>query len=355
MLPILLLSGILQAGGGVGPHISLAGIQLHQDVRAAGIVHATGIVSQDTLNIRIPGSDVTFRMIPMRGGQTTIGRASLDEAKPGDGPSKDASPIVSVRISPFWIAETETTYDAFAIFRFKNRDSDSTSVNGVTLPVDAVTRPSTPYEDPSFGMDGPGTPVVGVTQWSALQYARWLSAKTGIFFRLPTEAEWEYACRAGSRNPGQGSFGFDAGAIEDHAWFADNSGGRLQQVAQKLPGSSGLFDMNGNAAEWTLDQYDAAYYSSLVTRTEPVVDPWRKPEKLHPRTVRGGSFGSSADELDCTRREESSLRWKRRDPQIPRSRWWNTDSPFVGFRLVAPVHVPARDEQKAFWLLVLGQ
>jgi len=317
-------------------------------------------VLPDTLNIRIPGSEVAFRMIPLPGGESTLGSSDPEESRPSD-----EGPAVSVQISPFWMAETEVTYDAFAIFRFKDRDSDSTNIAGKTLPVDAVARPSTPYEDPSFGMDGSGYPAVGMTQWGALQYARWLTEKTGIFFRLPTEAEWEYACLSGGSNDTskgytkgtlEGSpFGIGESRIEEHAWFTQNSDDRIQQVASKRPNPSGFYDMNGNVAEWTLDQYDEKFYGTLSAGESPVVDPWRIPDKRHPRTVRGGYYSSEHEEVRCSRRVKSNMRWKRRDPQIPKSFWWNTDSPFVGFRLVAPVHPPAPREQKAFWSLVLGE
>jgi formylglycine-generating enzyme required for sulfatase activity len=288
--------------------------------------------------IRIPGSDISFMMISIPGGEMELGGGSFES---------ESLPAVSVVVSPFLIAETETTYDAFAIFRYRDRDTDSTSVDGVMLPVDAVARPSTPYEDPSHGMDGAGFPAVGITQWSALQYARWLSKKTGRFFRLPTEAEWEYACLAGKSAA--------ANDLSSRAWYGANSEDRLHMVGNLRADNAGLSDMLGNVAEWTLDQYDENYYSDLAASVTDVVDPWREPSKLHPRTVRGGSYASDASDLTCKKREESSMRWKRRDPQIPKSFWWNTDSPFVGFRLVAPINPPSEEEQAAFWGLVLGE
>jgi formylglycine-generating enzyme required for sulfatase activity len=192
-----------------------------------------------------------------------------------------------------------------------------------------------------------------MTQWGALQYARWLTEKTGVFFRLPTEAEWEFACLSGDINTSP--FGIARSQMDEHAWFSENSGNRIKPVAGKHPNPAGLFDMNGNVEEWTLDQYDDSFYDSLAEEQSPVVDPWRIPEKLHPRTVRGGYYSSDLDELRCSRRVQSNLRWKRRDPQIPKSFWWNTDSPFVGFRLVAPLQPPSKEEQKEFWSLVLGE
>ena len=85
------------------------------------------------------------------------------------------------------------------------------------------------------------------------------------------------------------------------------------------------------------------------------VDPWAMPTALHPRTVRGGAYDDYVEDVRCSARLESSLNWKRRDPQIPKSFWWNTDSPFVGFRLIRPVEAPSPEDQEMFWIMVLGE
>lgn len=326
----IFLTGCASSGSSTGPSIETS--------TDSASTSSTKLMHEQ---VRIPGSEVSFVMVPMSGGASLLG---------GDPGTPESMPGVEVAVSPFWIAETETSFEAFSIFRYRNRDSDSTNVDGKMLAVDAVARPSTPYEDPSHGMDGAGYPAVGITQWGALHYARWLSSKTGWFFRLPTEAEWEFACMAGQTE--QAASG---PALETVAWYKSNSEDRLRMIGTREGDAAGLKDMLGNVAEWTLDQYDEGYYAALAGSDSTVVDPWREPSKLHPRTVRGGSYRSDAAELTCKNREESSMRWKRRDPQIPKSFWWNTDSPFVGFRLVAPVNPPSEEEQAAFWSLVLGE
>jgi formylglycine-generating enzyme required for sulfatase activity len=188
-----------------------------------------------------------------------------------------------------------------------------------------------------------------MTQYAALQYARWLSAKTGEFYRLPTEAEWEYACRAGSTT--SYSFGEDPAELDLYAWHFGNSDETFHEVGQKRPNEWGLYDMHGNVSEWTLDQYDPSFYASLPEESD---SPWARPTSRHPRTVRGGAFDDDPGALRCADRLKSNLKWKRRDPQIPKSVWWNTDSQFVGFRLVRPANRPSAEEIEAFWALVLS-
>ncbi|MDX1546961.1 MAG: SUMF1/EgtB/PvdO family nonheme iron enzyme, partial [Rhodothermales bacterium] len=241
------------------------------------------------------------------------------------------------------------TYDQFAPFRYREQDTDVTATDA-PFDADAVARPSPPYEDPAHGMGNQGFPAAGMTQWAALHYAKWLSDKTGHFYRLPTEAEWEYACRAGSDTPY--AFGHDLAGLDAYAWYWDNSDERFREVGQKTPNAWGLYDMHGNVAEWTLDEYQSDFYATLP---EAVEAPWRAPERLHPRTVRGGAYDDDPEALRCAARLSSSPNWKRRDPQIPKSFWWNTDSPFVGFRLVRPAVPPPPEEQAAFWRQVLGE
>lgn len=297
--------------------------------------------STNTFMQRIPGTDVSFTMAFAPGGTFTIG--SL-ENEPGRDP--DEGPQRTVTLDAFWIGVHEVTHDQFSVFRYRRLDSEATAVEGVRFDVDAVSRPSPPYEDPAHGMGLGDHPATGMTQWAALQYARWLSLKTGRLYRLPTEAEWECACRAGTTT----TFPFGDGRerLGEHAWYAANSGDVFHRVGQKPPNAWGLHDMLGNVAEWTMDQYDAAAYGNWSD------EPWTKPTSEHPRTVRGGAFDDDPDALRCADRLESTLRWKRRDPQLPQSRWWNTDSPHVGFRLVSPDRPYTIDEIRSYWVDMLG-
>lgn len=293
---------------------------------------------------RIPGTDVTFPMVHLPKGTFTLG-SPADET----GRDADEGPARTATVGSFWMSAHEVTYDAFAVFRFRRLDSDSAATPGTSFEADAVSRPSPPYEDPAHGMGKHGHPATGMTQWSALQFAKWLSEKTGRFYRLPTEAEWEYACQAGASTAY--AFGDDPAALDAYAWYIGNSDEEYHPVGQKQANAWGLYDMHGNVAEWTLDQYAANFYASLPdTARNPLSEPTRR----RPRTVRGGAYDDDPAALRCANRIESSLRWKRRDPQIPKSRWWNTDSPFVGFRLVRPANAPSPEEIDAFWRQHLG-
>ena len=110
--------------------------------------------------------------------------------------------------------------------------------------------------------------------------------------------------------------------------------------------------MHGNVMEWTLDQYQADYYPTLGDAT---ASPWRRPDKLLPRTARGGSWDENPQVLRSSARTSSNPSWQRRDPQIPKSFWWCSDAPFIGIRLVKPTIQPTREEQEEFWSLVLDE
>ena len=305
---------------------------------------ATKIIPE-IVDLKIPASSVNFKMALIPSGSFKMG--SIEEEINREA---DEGPQIEVKVESFYIGVNEVTFDEFNIFREK--EFDLAPENRPGWNADAFARPSPPYEDPTFGMGKEGFPAVSMTQFSALQYCKWLSNKTGDFYRLPTEAEWEYACRAGSTTAYY--FGDDTEILKDHAWHYDNSSEKYHKVGSKMPNNWGLYDMLGNVSEWTLDQYKADAYATITAEMAEETNPWIKPTRLHPRTVRGGSWDDSIEDQRCAARIRSSSKWKERDPQIPKSFWWNTDSPFVGFRIVKLVNQPTLEERAAFWLLVLG-
>lgn len=229
---------------------------------------------------------------------------------------------------PFWMTIHEVTDAQYGPFRYRRLDSDAAAES---YDADAVTRPSPPYEDPVHGMGKGGHPAGGMTRLAALRYARWLSEKTGRLFTLPTEAEWELACLAGGPGPYGLAAGGEAATLDDVAWYEANSRGAFHPVGEKRPNALGLYDMHGNVAEWVL-----------------AGDPRGR------GVVRGGAFDDPPEALRCDARVEEPAAWKRRDPQIPKSRWWNTDSPHVGFRLVSPAGDHDLEAIRAYWAELLG-
>ncbi len=207
---------------------------------------------------QIPGTEMNFKMVPIPGGKFRMGSPASEK-----GHAADEAPQHDVSIEPFWMEEHEVTWTEYELWglsldkqRRKVLKAQSTARDEV---VDAVAVPTNPYQEMSFGMGKDnGKPAICMTQFAAKVYCRWLSAKTGRYYRLPTEAEWEYACRAGTTTAY--SFGNDASKLGEYAWFSDNSDDHYHKVATKKPNAWGLYDMHGNVSEWCIDQYAVDFY-----------------------------------------------------------------------------------------------
>ena len=294
-------------------------------------------------NQYILSTNYGLELSPIVGGQFLMGSPLNEKNR-----LADEGPVHKVQLDSFWTAKYETTWDLYNLFMSRNLDELQpafNSKNEVNIDIDAVSGATTPYVEMSFGMGTDGFPAISMTQLAAKKFCQWLSAITGNFYRLPTEAEWEYACRAGSEKAY--SFGDDPKELNKYAWFKDNSSNKYHKVGQKLPNNWGLHDMHGNVSEWTLDAYNTTTYlkASQSISKNPIV----KPIKLYPRVVRGGSWKSSYYRLRSASRQASSKQWKKQDPQIPRSKWWHTDAQFVGFRVVRPYITPTIEEQNEYW------
>lgn len=285
--------------------------------------------------IQIPGSSLQLVMVALPGGTFSMGNNTSK--------NNNEKPARVVNLSPFSIGVYEVTHDQFNIFYRDDNTSQGSKV-------DAVTRPTAQYIDLSWNMgkDG-GFPVNSMSVDGAMMFCRWLYQKTGVFYRLPTEAEWEYACRAGSK--GDYFFGKDINMLGQYAWFKNNSKNKYQKVGLKKPNPWGIYDMLGNVAEWTLDEYDEDYFKKIKDST---TDPIVIPTKRYPRSIRGGSYIDMASSLRAPSRQFSDVSWNKRDPQIPKSRWWLTDGAFAGFRIVKPSKQPSAEEAEKFYKLYLG-
>jgi formylglycine-generating enzyme required for sulfatase activity len=273
----------------------------------------------------IPGSSVSFDMVGVPGGTFRMGSPPEESGR-----DEDEGPQVAVTVAPFWIGKHEVTWDEFDQFAFVGNKG----VRAIDLPpdaADALTRPTLPYGDEARGFGKGRRPAIDVTWHGAVAYCRWLSEKTGKTYRLPTEAEWEFAARAGAT-------GAQPADLEAVAWHRDNSDFKPQPVATKAPNAFGLHDMLGNVAEWTIEQYHADRYSTLAGGAQPVVRPVALPGAgRYAHVTRGGSFEDRAGQLRYANRFPSSEEWSLRDPQQPKSIWWHTDAWYVGLRVVRAV------------------
>ena len=279
----------------------------------------------------IPGTDVAYEMVPIPGGKYKMGAAAGEKGR-----RDDELPQHEMVIEPFWMGKYEVTWNEYRLFMFATLSGEKL---GADETLDAVSRPTKPYVEMSFGMGTEGYPAISMTQHAANKFAEWLSAKTGHFYRLPTEAEWEYACRAGTTTAY--SFGDDASKLGEYAVFDGNANGKYGLVGKKKPNPWGLFDMHGNVMEWTVDQYDPKAYQHPQA--------WVKSTKPYPHAVRGGSWMDPADRLRCAARVGSDPSWKMQDPNLPKSIWYHTDALGLGIRLVRPLKVPSVEEMHAYW------
>lgn len=208
---------------------------------------------------------------------------------------------------PFWISTTEVPWEMFDAFVYKKDLLEGLSNDRI----DALTRPSQPYNPMDRGFGHNGYPAISMSAKNAQAFCEWLSTHTGALFRLPTEAEWELAARAGQTTdeaapPAQ---------LTDIAWLAPNSQERTHSIRSKAPNAFGLYDTIGNAGEWC---------------TAPDGSP----------VMRGGTFKSPPEEARFSTRELPTPAWNLHDPQIPKSKWWLIDGGFVGFRIVCTQPAP---------------
>ncbi|QDU30737.1 Serine/threonine-protein kinase pkn1 [Anatilimnocola aggregata] len=287
-----------------------------------------------------------FQMLPIKGGKFLMGSPPTEKGrKPDEGPQHE------VQVDPFWMAKFEISWDVYDVWASDldifRREALGTAPNARDKAADKyqLTQPTKPYTDMSFGMGKRGYPAICMTQHSARVFCQWLSVKTGRYYRLPTEAEWEYACRAGTTTAY--SFGDDPADLGDYAWYTDNSEEKYQKIGLKKPNPWGLHDMHGNVAEWVLDQHSTDFYGKLMGKI--AVNPLAIPLTEYNRVVRGGSWDSDAVALRSASRVASHADWKQQDPQLPQSIWYLTDALGVGFRVVRPLTEPTAAERAAKW------
>jgi formylglycine-generating enzyme required for sulfatase activity len=285
----------------------------------------------------IEHTDATIEMVPIPGGKFLMGSPSSEADR-----TDDEGPQFEAEVEPFWMSKYEITWDAFDVWmsdldvRRLEVEMREPNQRDKLAEQFQLSQPTPPYVDMTFGMGRRGYPAICMTQHAARTFCKWLSMKTGRYYRLPTEAEWEYACRAGTTTAYH--FGDDPADLDDYGWYYDNSDEKSHRVGQKKPNPWGLHDMHGNVSEWVLDQHDPTVKNPLVT-----------PTAVYPRVVRGGNWDDDPDRLRSAARTGSHLDWSQQDPQVPQSIWYHTDALGVGFRIVRPLVEPSAEEKAAKW------
>jgi formylglycine-generating enzyme len=292
----------------------------------------------------IPGTTVSFDMIAVSGGTFNMGSPQGEPYR-----RQDEGPVREVLVNDFYMAEIEVTWNEYLAF-FNATGSQGrmeTDMDNIDEEVDGITGATPPWGAPDQGWGMGSRPAITMTHYAAMTYCRWLSSVTGKNYRLPTEAEWEYAARGGTTGAYffEGSpkdyetdglwnmiFGPDTSVINTYVVYQENSPYRTQPPSFVQPNPFGLKNMLGNVAEFCLDYYDPQVYAKYP---QGVVTNPRGPRDGLEHVIRGGSFKSSARDLRVARREFTRTKeWLETDPQIPKSIWWYSDANHVGFRVV---------------------
>jgi formylglycine-generating enzyme required for sulfatase activity len=306
---------------------------------------------------RLPGTELAIDMVPIPGGRFRMGSPDSERGrKPHEGPQAE------VVIEPFYMSKFEITWDLYNEFmaQYSRLASERYRPLASDKLADAVTYPSPIYTiefDPAAERMGGRRgkyPAIIMSRYSAQQFTKWLSKRTGRFYRLPSEAEWEYACRAGSTTAY--SFGDDPKKLGEYAWFEDNSGLKSNDddpayrlVGQKKPNAWGLYDMHGNVAEWVVDQYEENY--ARLSTSQPVkgLQSVRFPDKRYPCIYRGGGYESDAAQCRSAARMKGTVSLNQLDAQDPKSIYYETNGMSIGFRIVSPIREPSEAEKLRWW------
>ena len=310
---------------------------------------ATEVTAFENFIETIPGTAASISMIAVPGGEFTMGSPS-DEPfrKENEGPQR------KVKVSPFFMGEVEVTWDQFWAFYSETMSEGRTPpaviyANNSREDIDAVSGPTPPFGLPDQGWGMGSRPAITMTHYSAQTFCQWLSLKTGRKYRLPTEAEWEYAARGGTATPYffegnpkklsnegflKSIFKPDTTGIYSHAVYVNNSGNRTQEPSEARPNPFGLKNMLGNVMEYCSDWYAEDAYKSV---SDGELDP-KGPSEGTEHVVRGGHYNSDAAELRSAARSHTEHDdWLRTDPQNPKSIWWYSDVKGIGFRVVCEV------------------
>lgn len=245
-------------------------------------VSLTPAQAQEIVRDSLPAQRLSWELVRVPGGEVTL---------PGpDGPLR-------TQVESFLIGRTEVPWELYDVF-FLRFDV----ARDARLSVDATTRPSRPYGAPDRGFGHRGYAAISLTHGSAMRFALWLSERTGQRYAVASDAQWQRAADVAFS-------GVAPPEIAAQAWLAANAEGTPHPIATRAPDRLGLYDLLGNVGEWVTGEDGTPY-------------------------LRGGSYLTRSDALSPTSRERQIPAWNSTDPQDPKSRWWLSDGPFAGFRLV---------------------
>jgi formylglycine-generating enzyme required for sulfatase activity/nitrate/TMAO reductase-like tetraheme cytochrome c subunit len=291
---------------------------------------------------KIPGTNVSFKMVALPGGSFDMGSPEKEPLR-----KSDEGPVHKVTLSPFWIGEIEVSWNEYMAF-FRATSSQGRTEGQVVKNknIDAISGATPPWGAPDQGWGKGKRPAITMTWHAANIYCLWLSKVTGKKYRLPTEAEWEYACRGGTNTPyffdadpkKLTSSGFlkkifkpDTAMIASRIVYKVNSLSKTKEPSDVKPNPFGLNNMPGNIAEFCSDFYSGNYYMADIAG---FVNP-KGPLKGQEHVIRGGSFKSDAKDVRSASRDFTKTNaWLVTDPQMPKSIWWYSDCIDVGFRIV---------------------
>ena len=302
----------------------------------------TEATEKENYRTKIPESGTPYEMIYLKEGDFLMGSPAQEPKR-----NLDEGPQRKIAVSGFWMSKHEMTWAQFMPFAQKdppNRYTISGSPKnpkGLDKLTDWISSPTQVYASPDFGMGmDDDFPAVGMTQNAALRFCQWLSLQTGHFYRLPTEAEWEFACRAGTATP----FSCPEDQLAEYAVIDPlQIRTAYEKVGSKKPNPWGLYDMHGNVMEWCLDAYRPGY--DHLAAENPRVTPTQR----YGRVIRGGSWYDSAEYSRSAARSCSNPNFNLQDPQLPQSIWWLVDAQWLGFRIVRPLDIPSEEEMYQIW------
>ena len=327
-------------------HGKLTGIKgFNVEVLGPIFESATVVTSFENFTEQIPGTDKTIDMIAIPGGTFKMGS---DKNEPFH--KEDEAPVRNVTVNSFFMSEIQITWEVYNNFKELTQSEGRTPpeviyANNTNPDIDAVSGPTSPYgaSDQNWGFGQ--RPAITMTHYAAETFCQWLSLETGKKYRLPTEAEWEYAARGGTETPyffeGNPKDFSDRGfmrkffaakteVISDYVVYKKNSGNRTQEPDEIKPNPFGLKNMYGNVFEYCADKYSAKAYSKTDLNVSNPIE-----TEGDEFVVRGGYYNSDAADLRSAARSHTYHdEWIKTDPQQPKSIWWYTDMKGIGFRIV---------------------